>query len=79
MKIQKTITVGDFNIHQFDAKEYFTLCDAENVALAIANQYPEGTILMSPNTGECIMVDELRRVAGILGFLTDNRVVEVNP
>ena len=79
MKIQKTITVGDFNIHQFDAKEYCTLCDAENIARAIANQYPEGTILMSPNTGECIMVDELRRVAGILSFLTDNRVVEVNP
>ena len=79
MKIQKTIAVGDFNIHQFDAREYCTLCDAENIALAIANQYPEGTILASPNTGECIMVDELRRVAGILSFLTDNRVVEVNP
>ena len=79
MKIQKTIAVGDFNIHQFDAKEYFTLCDAENLVLAIANKYPEGTILASPNTGECIMVDELRRVAGILSFLTDNRVVEVNP
>ena len=79
MKIQKTIAVGDFNIHQFDAKEYCALCDAENIALAIANQYPEGTILASPNTGECIMVDELRRVAGILSFLTDNRVVEVNP
>ena len=79
MKIQKTISVGDFNVHQFDAKEYFTLCDAENLVLAIANQYPEGAVLMSPNTGEVIMVDELRRVASILGFLTDNRVVEVNP
>lgn len=79
MKVTKTITAGDFNIHQFDAKEYLTLCDAENIALAIANQYLEGTILASPNTGECIMVDELRRVAGILSFLTDNRVVEVNP
>jgi hypothetical protein len=36
-------------------------------------------VLASPNTGEVIMVDELRRVAGILGFLTENRVVEVNP
>jgi hypothetical protein len=79
MKIQKTIAVGEFNIHQFTAKEYLTLCDVENLVLQIANQYPEGTVLASPNTGECIMVDELRRVAGILGFLTDNRVVEVNP
>jgi hypothetical protein len=79
MKVQKTIAVGDFNVHQFDAREYLTLCDAENLVLAIANKYPEGTILASPNTGEVIMVDELRRVAGILSFLTDNRVVEVNP
>ena len=79
MKVTNTIAAGNFNIHQFDAKEYFTLCDAENLVLAIANKYPEGTILASPNTGECIMVDELRRVAGILSFLTDNRVVEVNP
>lgn len=79
MTIRNTIAVGTFNVHQMDAREYCTLCDAENLALHIANAYPEGTILASPNTGECIMVDELRRVAGILGFLTENRVVEVNP
>ena len=79
MKVTKTIAVGDFNIHQMDATEYCALCDAENLVLQIANSYPEGTVLAAPNTGEVIMVDELRRVAGILGFLTDNRVVEVNP
>lgn len=79
MTIRNTIAVGNFNVHQMNAQEYCTLCDAENLALQIANAYPEGTVLMSPNTGECIMVDELRRVAGILGFLTENRVVEVNP
>ena len=79
MKITNTIAAGTFNIHQFDAKEYCTLADAENLVLQIANAYPEGTVLAAPNTGEVIMVDELRRVAGILGFLTDNRVVEVNP
>jgi hypothetical protein len=36
-------------------------------------------VLAAPSTGEVIMVDELRRVAGILSFLTDNRVVEINP
>lgn len=79
MKIQNTLCIGKFNVHQMDATEYCALCDAENLVLQIANSYPEGTVLAAPNTGEVIMVDELRRVAGILGFLTDNRVVEVNP
>ena len=79
MKIQNTLCVGNFNVHQMDATEYCALCDAENLVLQIANAYPEGTVLAAPNTGEVILVDELRRVAGILGFLTDNRVVEVNP
>jgi hypothetical protein len=79
MIIRNTIAAGNFNVHQMSAQEYCTLADAENLALQIANAYPEGTVLASPNTGEVIMIDELRRVAGILGFLTDNRVVEVNP
>jgi hypothetical protein len=79
MKIQNTIAVGTFNVHQMNAQEFCTLCDAENLVLQIANAYPAGTVLAAPNTGEVIMVDELRRVAGILSFLTDNRVVEVNP
>lgn len=79
MTIRNTIAVGTFNVHQMDAREYCTLADAENLVLQIANAYPEGTVLMSPNTGECVMVDELQRVAGILSFLTENRVVEVNP
>ena len=79
MTVRNTIVIGNFNVHQMDAQEYCTLCDAESLVLEIANAYPEGTILADPNTGEVIMVDELRRVAGILSFLTDNRVVEVNP
>ena len=79
MTIKNTIAVGTFNVHQMNAQEYCTLCDAENLVMQIANAYTDDTILASPNTGECVMVSELRRVAGILGFLTDNRVVEVNP
>ena len=79
MKVQNTICGCKFNIHQMNATEYCTLCDAENLVLQIANAYPAGTVLAAPNTGEVVMVDELRRVAGILGFLTDNRVVQVNP
>ena len=77
MKIQSTLCVGTFNIHQMDATEYCAMCDVENLVLKIADSYPEGTQLMSPNTGEVIVVDELRRVAGILSFLTEHRVVEV--
>ena len=77
MTIQKTIAVGTYNVHQMNAQEYCTLCDAENLVLQIAKAYPENAVLMAPNTGECVMVEELRRVAGILSFLTENRVVEV--
>ena len=77
MVIRNTIAAGTYNVHQMDAQEYCTLCDAENLVLQIAKAYPDNAVLMAPNTGECIMVEELRRVAGILSFLTDNRVVEV--
>lgn len=79
MKIQNTLCVGNFNVHQMDATEYCAMCDVENLVLKIANSYPEGTVLQAVNTGEVIMVNDLRRVAGILSFLTENRVVEVNP
>ena len=77
MTIKNTIAVGTFNVHQMNATEYCTLCDAENLVMQIANAYPDGTQLLAPNTGEVVLVDELRRAAGILGFITENRVVEV--
>lgn len=77
MTIKNAITVGTFNVHQLDARDFATLCDAENLVMQVANAYPEGTQLMNPNTGEVVVVDELRRVAGILDFLSTTRVVEV--
>lgn len=79
MKTTKAIVAHDIRIHEMNAQEFYTLCDAENLVRQLVNAYPKGTVLASPNTGECVMVDELRRVAGILSFLTENRVVEVNP
>ena len=79
MKITNTIAAGTYNIHQLNAQEFCALADAENLILQVANAYPEGTILMNPNTGEVIMTDELRRAASLLSFLTECRVVEVNP
>lgn len=71
---QKVLTV-----HQFTATEWATLCDAENLVRKIYESYDDSVMLQCPNTGECITIDELPRVLGILSFLTENRVVEVNP
>ena len=66
-------------VHQFTATEWATLCDAENLIRKIYQSYGGNIMLQCPNTGECITIDELPRVLGILSFLTENRVVEVNP
>ena len=68
-----------FNVHQFTATEWATLCDAENIVRKIYESYEDNIRLQCPNTGECITIDELPRVLGVLSFLTDARVVEVNP
>jgi hypothetical protein len=75
MKIKQQV----LNVHQFTATEWATLCDAENLVRKIYESYDNNIMLQCPNTGECIAIDELPRVLGILSFLTENRVVEVNP
>jgi hypothetical protein len=75
MKIKQQV----LTVHQFTATEWATLCDAENLVRKIYESYDDNIVLQCPNTGECITIDELPRVLGILSFLTENRVVEVNP
>ena len=75
MKIKQQV----LTIHQFTAAEWAILCDAENLVRKIYESYDDNIMLQCPNTGECITIDELPRVLGILSFLTENRVVEVNP
>ena len=65
--------------HQFTGAEWTTLCEAENLIRQIYDSYDDNIMLSSPNTGECVAVDELPRVLGILSFLIENRMVEVNP
>ena len=65
--------------HQFTGAELATLYEAENLICQIYDSYDENIVLTSPNTGECVAIDELPRVLGILSFLTENRMVEVNP
>lgn len=73
------ITQQVFTTHQFSLAEWTTLCEAENIVRQIYESYDDNLMLSSPNTGECITVDELPRVLGILSFLSENRVVAVNP
>jgi hypothetical protein len=75
MKIKQQV----LTVHQFTAAEWATLCDAENLVRKVYMSYGDNVMLQCPNTGECITIDELPRVLGILSFLTENRVVEVNP
>lgn len=65
--------------HQFTESEWTALREAENLVYQIYDSYDENIMLTSPNTGECVAVDELPRVSGILSFLTENRMVEVSP
>ena len=74
MKIKQQIVTT----HQFTTAEWTALCEAENLVRQIYDSYDNNIMLTSPNTGECVTVDELPRVLGILSFLTENRMVEVN-
>lgn len=68
-----------FNVHEFTIEEVQAIFKASEVLEEIQNMYDEKDVLASPNDGEIVGVDELARVRGILGFLFNNRVVEVNP
>lgn len=73
------ISIQRFNVHEFSVEEVDALFKASEVLENIQNMYDEKTVLMSPNDGEVVGVEELARVRGILSFLFNNRVVEVNP
>ena len=59
--------------------EWTALHKAENIVRQIYDSYDINIMLKNPNTGECVSIDELPRVLGILSFLAENRMVEVNP
>ena len=75
MKIKQQV----LTTHQFTGAEWTALREAENLVRQIYDSYDDNIMLSSPNTGECITIDELPRVLGILSFLTENGVVMVNP
>ena len=68
-----------FNVHEFTVEEVEALFKASVVLEDIQNLYKDDTVLGSPNDGEIICIEELARIRGVLSFLFNNRVVEVNP
>jgi hypothetical protein len=60
-------------------EEFIILCEAENIILQLQSVYPRETTLMNPNTGEVITGEDFAETRRVLGFLTENRVVEVSP
>lgn len=73
------ISIQRFNVHEFTTEEVDALFKTSEVLENIQNMYDEKTVLMSPNDGEIVGVEELARIRGVLSFLFNNRVVEVNP
>ena len=73
------ISTQRFNVHEFTVEEVEALFKASVVLEDIQNLYKDDTVLGSPNDGEIICVEELARMRGVLSFLFNNRVVEVNP
>ena len=66
------------SINQMDAKDWTAMCHTEQVVEQMLKHYGDNAVLTNPNTGEVVDVEELRRVLGILDFLSTNRVVEVS-
>lgn len=66
-----------FNVHEFTIEEVHAIFKASEVLEEIQNLYTNDTVLICPNDGEVVGVEELARVRGILSFLFNNRVIEV--
>lgn len=75
MKIKQQV----LTIHQLDIKDVEALEHVHKIVDHLQSTYGDNCMIMSPNDGDCVSIDELARVKGILSFIMYNRVVEVNP
>lgn len=67
-----------FCVNQLSIEEFQALELAEKVLEHFTEVYGDDCRLTSVNDGECILISELPRVRGILGFVMRNRVVSVD-
>lgn len=64
-------------VHQLTVEDVQALQAVYAIVQEIEDSYGDDCVLMNANDGECISVNELPRVRGILDFITYNRVIEV--
>lgn len=74
-----TINQQVLNIHQFNANDVAAFEHVNEILAQLQEFYSPNIELVSPNRGDLIEIGELSRVRGILSFIIENRVVEVNP
>lgn len=66
-----------FCVNQLSIEEFQALELAEKILGEFCENYSEDCCLTSVDDGECILMNELPRVRGILDFIMRNRVVSV--
>ena len=66
-----------FCVNQLTLEEFKALELTEKVLEHLCDVYSDDCRLTSVNDGECVLVNELPRVRGILSFIMMNRVVSV--
>ena len=66
-----------FCVNQLSIEEFQALELAEKVLTHIQDHYAEECRLVAVNDGECVLMNEIPRVHGILDFFIRNRVVSV--
>ena len=66
-----------FCVNQLSIEEFQALELAEKVFGEFCENYAENCRLTSVNDGECVLMNELPRMRGILDFIMRNRVVSV--
>lgn len=74
-----TINQQVLNIHQFNINDVAAFEHVIEILAYLQEFYSPNIELVSPNHGDLIEIGELSRVRGILSFIIENRVVEVNP
>lgn len=74
-----TINQQVLNIHQFNANDVAAFEHVDKVLAQLQEFYSPDIEIVSPNHGDLVEIGELSRVRGILSFIIENRVVEVNP
>ena len=72
------ISFHPFMVHQLDVDDVVAFRRVLNVLEQVQDEYGACDTLSSPNTGEVIQINEIPRVRGILSFIMENRVVEIN-